>query len=149
MQVKSGCFNHTRIQGVLVGLEQLDAERRARDAAKRRAGVRRGRGSSPSSFRAIGDCLCRVQGPRAFSNDFGNPRGGGRRRHQGNDILAPRGTPIVAPVSGTVRRHDNRLGGISFYLTGTASPLRRPPLLAPVHLDGVEGLVPLVLSGYQ
>jgi murein DD-endopeptidase MepM/ murein hydrolase activator NlpD len=58
-----------------------------------------------------------VAGPHAFSNDFGDPRAGGRQ-HQGNDILSPRGTPVVAPVSGSVRRHDNGAGGIAFYLDG-------------------------------
>jgi murein DD-endopeptidase MepM/ murein hydrolase activator NlpD len=62
--------------------------------------------------------MCPVQGPHSFSNDYGAPRGGGSRRHQGVDILSPRGTPVVANVSGSVRRHDNGLGGISYYLEG-------------------------------
>ena len=66
---------------------------------------------------ATGDWVCPVQGPHAFSNDWGASRGGGSR-HQGTDILAPRGTTVVANVSGSVRRNDNRLGGISYYLNG-------------------------------
>ncbi len=66
---------------------------------------------------AGGDWVCPVQGPHAFSNDWGASRGGGSR-HQGTDILSPRGTTVVANVSGTVRRNDNRLGGISYYLNG-------------------------------
>jgi murein DD-endopeptidase MepM/ murein hydrolase activator NlpD len=62
--------------------------------------------------------MCPVQGPHAFSNDYGAPRGGGTRSHQGVDILAPGGTPVVANVAGSVRRHDNSLGGISYYLEG-------------------------------
>ncbi|HEX2063902.1 MAG TPA: hypothetical protein VHE80_05730, partial [Acidimicrobiales bacterium] len=48
----------------------------------------------PSPLRVIGSgaWVCPVQGPRAFTNDWGQPRSGGRR-HQGNDILSPRGTP--------------------------------------------------------
>jgi murein DD-endopeptidase MepM/ murein hydrolase activator NlpD len=58
-----------------------------------------------------------VAGPHAFSNDYGAARAGGRS-HQGNDILASRGTPIVASVSGSVRHHDASLGGRSYYLDG-------------------------------
>src|SRR5947208_2200498 len=46
------------------------------------------------------------------------PGGPGSRPPAGRIGLARRGTPVVAPVSGSVRRHDNRLGGISFYLNG-------------------------------
>ncbi|MBW8827170.1 MAG: peptidoglycan DD-metalloendopeptidase family protein [Acidobacteria bacterium] len=107
-----------QIQAVLDRLEQLDAARRVRESATRRSRSRHSGSSRTGRFRAVGDWMCPVQGPRAFGNDFGAPRGGGRRRHQGNDILARRGTPVVAPVTGSVRRHDNRLGGISFYLNG-------------------------------
>jgi murein DD-endopeptidase MepM/ murein hydrolase activator NlpD len=64
-----------------------------------------------------GDWICPVQGPRAFSNDWGDPRSGGRR-HQGNDILAPYGTPVVAPVAGTVVHRSGGLGGLAFWLDG-------------------------------
>ena len=33
-------------------------------------------------------------------------------------MFAARGTPVVAPVAGTVRHRDNSLGGKSFYLDG-------------------------------
>lgn len=71
----------------------------------------------PSGVIATGEWICPVQGPRSFSNDYGQPRSGGRT-HQGNDILNPRGTPIVAPVSGVVKHHNSSLGGLSFYLSG-------------------------------
>lgn len=64
-----------------------------------------------------GEWMCPVQGPRAFSDDFGQPRSGGRS-HQGNDILSPRGTPVVAPVAGSASQRDNGLGGHAFYLNG-------------------------------
>lgn len=67
---------------------------------------------------ASGEWVCPVQGPHAFSNDWGQPRSGGRR-HQGNDILAARGTPVVANVSGVVNRHTSSLGGLSYYLRGS------------------------------
>jgi murein DD-endopeptidase MepM/ murein hydrolase activator NlpD len=95
-------------------MRSLEAERIAREKARRTAPARKGAGVVIGT----GDWICPVQGPRAFGNDFGDPRGGGRRRHQGNDILSPRGTPVVAPVAGSASRHDNRLGGHAFYLHG-------------------------------
>ena len=99
-------------------LKKLEAERKAREA-QRAAARRTTSRSGPSFIAGNGSWMCPVQGPHAFSNDYGAPRGGGSRRHQGVDILAPRGTPVVANVSGSVRRHDNSLGGISYYLQGS------------------------------
>lgn len=43
---------------------------------------------------------------------FGDPRDGGRRKHHGVDIFAPKGTPILAPTSGYIRFTGERgLGG--------------------------------------
>jgi murein DD-endopeptidase MepM/ murein hydrolase activator NlpD len=72
-----------------------------------------------STARVIGsgNWVCPVQGPHAFSDDFGQPRSGGRR-HQGNDIMSPRGTPVVTPVAGSAERHYDALGGQSFYVHG-------------------------------
>ena len=36
--------------------------------------------------------------------DFGDPRDGGAREHEGQDILAPSGTPIVSPTDAVVTR---------------------------------------------
>ena len=66
---------------------------------------------------AHGAWVCPVQGPRAFSNDWGNPRSGGRR-HKGNDIFAPYGTPVVAVVAGSVTTRTGGLGGNAVYLRG-------------------------------
>jgi murein DD-endopeptidase MepM/ murein hydrolase activator NlpD len=104
---------------------KLAAEREAaarRSAERSRPPARQAtRGSTatagPTGQIASGDWVCPVQGPRSVSNDWGQPRSGGRR-HQGNDILSPRGTPVVASVSGTVRHHNSSLGGLSYYLNG-------------------------------
>ncbi len=50
-----------------------------------------------------------------FWDDFGQPRTG--HTHQGNDVFAVEGTPIVAVADGSVRFVEESLGGKSFYLT--------------------------------
>ncbi|MEM9515241.1 MAG: peptidoglycan DD-metalloendopeptidase family protein [Actinomycetota bacterium] len=53
----------------------------------------------------------------AYGDTWGAPRSGGRR-HQGVDMLAPTGVPIVAVVSGVVTFKQNRLGGNAVSLVG-------------------------------
>jgi murein DD-endopeptidase MepM/ murein hydrolase activator NlpD len=62
--------------------------------------------------------ICPVNGPVRIGQGWGVPRGG-RRRHQGIDLLAPAGTPLVAAASGHIIRlsnHDRGRGGISLWL---------------------------------
>ena len=61
--------------------------------------------------------VCPVAGAR-FINDWGFPRGGGVRYHEGNDLFVKRGTPVYAPVSGTVKHRTGTIGGKQFTLTG-------------------------------
>jgi len=62
---------------------------------------------------------CPVQGPHAFSDSFGAPRyAGGYHPHAGNDILADRGTPIVAPFDGVASQDANGLGGNAVIVRG-------------------------------
>ncbi|MDQ1723859.1 MAG: peptidoglycan LD-endopeptidase LytH [Frankiaceae bacterium] len=61
---------------------------------------------------------CPVAGPVHFTDTFGAPRSGGRT-HQGTDMLAARGTPVVAIEDGIVEKaYVNTLGGISIILRG-------------------------------
>lgn len=59
---------------------------------------------------------CPVPGG-TFFNDWGFPRSGGRY-HEGNDIFAPRGTPVVAPVAGFVHHVVGDRGGNQYRLDG-------------------------------
>ena len=53
--------------------------------------------------------------PGDLRDTFDEARGGGRV-HRAMDILAPRGTPVVASVDGTIRKlFDSRAGGLSIY----------------------------------
>jgi len=48
---------------------------------------------------------------RGPQSPFGVDRDAGRRRHEGIDLFAPRGTAVVAVTAGVARPSTNRLGG--------------------------------------
>ncbi|MGQ0537557.1 MAG: peptidoglycan DD-metalloendopeptidase family protein, partial [Gemmatimonadaceae bacterium] len=84
-------------------------------------------------------------GNRAVMSFFGAARDGGRRRHDGIDIFAPRGTPVLAATNGFVRStRPNELGGNVVWLRDAS----RGHTLYYAHLDRhavVEGDV--ILAG--
>lgn len=52
------------------------------------------------------------KGTRNIASFWGDPRDGDARKHEGVDVFASRGTPVIAASPGRVRRvGDNRLGG--------------------------------------
>ena len=60
-----------------------------------------------------GAFICPINGPVAFSDDFG-----GRRNHKGNDLMNPKGTQNVAVVAGAVETKPWSGGGIVSFLKG-------------------------------
>lgn len=58
---------------------------------------------------------CPVSQDYNFEDTWGAARSGGRS-HQGTDIMAPTGTPTIAPVSGRVEHRSSGLGGMSWYV---------------------------------
>jgi LysM repeat protein len=72
-----------------------------------------GGSSGPVAIRMV----CPVPGAR-FMNDWGFPRSGAAGGfHQGNDLFAPTGTPVRAPISGWLTFGSNPLGGRTFHIT--------------------------------
>jgi murein DD-endopeptidase MepM/ murein hydrolase activator NlpD len=58
-----------------------------------------------------------VQGEHTYFDDFGAPRGS--HTHQGNDVMAAKGTPVVAVADGVIdrlTRVETGLGGIWIWL---------------------------------
>ncbi len=71
-----------------------------------------------------------------LTDTFEDARGGGTRLHQALDIMAPRGTPVIAAAAGTVEKlfHSNA-GGNTIYVR---SPDRRT-IHYYAHLDSYAG----------
>jgi peptidoglycan LD-endopeptidase LytH len=94
--------------------------------------------ASPATYdvtqRAEASLLFPVQGVngRAVQSAFGAGRDSGRRRHEGIDIFAARGTPVVAAADGWITRQtSNRLGGKVVWLFAPGSRVS----LYYAHLD--------------
>ena len=59
-----------------------------------------------------------VEGARSVDlrDSFEEKRGAGSRRHEAIDIAAPRGTPVVAAVDGTIEKlFTSKQGGLTVY----------------------------------
>ena len=93
--------------------------------------------------------VCPVGGPHAVSDNFGDPRpepGGGFHWHQGDDIMAATGTPIVAPFDGVASVSHSFLGGLGVYVHGEYgfvynAHLSQLGTLGPVQVGDVIGYV--------
>jgi murein DD-endopeptidase MepM/ murein hydrolase activator NlpD len=95
--------------------------------------------------------VCPVRGPVAIADDFGiwvhrSKERGGDHVHQGNDMMAAMGTPIVAPFDGTAVASPNKLGGNAVKVFGKYgyvynAHLSRYGKLGPVQTGDVIGYV--------
>lgn len=73
---------------------------------------------------------------REVSDTFGAPRGADRK-HEGVDIFAPRGTPILSATQGIVARvGTNRLGGNIVFVLGPGGER-----YYYAHLDTIDSLL--------
>ena len=77
--------------------------------------------------------VCPVAGVSSYSDTYGAPRSGGRA-HEGVDMIASAGTPLVAVVSGNADFHSSSLGGNSVGLSGDDGNY-----YFYAHLSGYEG----------
>jgi biotin carboxyl carrier protein len=71
---------------------------------------------SPAQTAAAG-AVFPVAGPHSYGdaeNRFGAPRSG--HIHQGQDVLTAEGTPVLAPLAGTIASASNQAGGAGYYL---------------------------------
>jgi murein DD-endopeptidase MepM/ murein hydrolase activator NlpD len=142
-RMKATAVEYRRLKKQVVVLEE--AARREREAAKARAQAKaagpaasRGSGGSKGSggsAPSVAGFVFPVDGPHSFINDWGFARSGGRS-HQGTDIMASRGTPAVAVVSGRIRRtgYGSGLGGTTIWLDGNNGTS-----YYYAHLDGIAG----------
>src|SRR4051812_31414421 len=55
-----------------------------------------------------------VAGPHTYGDGFGAPRNG--YAHQGQDVPAAEGVPVVAPIAGTILYVDNQPGAAGWYV---------------------------------
>jgi murein DD-endopeptidase MepM/ murein hydrolase activator NlpD len=93
--------------------------------------------------------VCPLGGPHAIADNFGDLRRdpkGGTHTHQGDDIMAAMGTPILAPFDGEASISHSRLGGLGVYVHGEYGYVYNAHLsglgtLGPVETGDVIGYV--------
>jgi murein DD-endopeptidase MepM/ murein hydrolase activator NlpD len=96
---------------------------------------------APAPWTGAGDIPCPVTGSVHFTNDYGDPRSGGRR-HEGIDIFAPRGRTNVAVVNGTIAHRFDPAGGNTIWLTD-----KNGHRYVYLHLDRFAGAPRAVTAG--
>jgi len=103
--------------------EEEERRRRAAEEQRRReaaaaAAAAAASGNSSSQGTSARGRTCPVAGANTFRDGWLDPRPGGRRHH-GVDMVAARGTPLVAVETGTIFSPNwHWAGGIGLYLRG-------------------------------
>ena len=88
---------------------------------------------SDDAPRALDAMACPVAEQADFSDSWGDRRSGGRR-HEGVDMAAERGTPVVAALAGFAEFKNTGAGGKSIWLTTPSGDK-----FFYAHLDAWEG----------
>jgi murein DD-endopeptidase MepM/ murein hydrolase activator NlpD len=119
-----------------------NVQRRAHQTADRIAALQRQIRSTSAWLRQWGVFkTCPVNGPHTVNNDFGvlvSMPGVPPHIHEGNDITANTGTPIVAPFDGRAVVSPNVLGGLAVKVYGSAGYVYNAHLEAYGHLGTVR-----------
>jgi len=113
-----------RLSRVLEQAEQTEAELRVAKVQRQDLRVRLDTADfALQVFEAGGDIVITgfvfpVADPHTFTSTFGAPRSGGRS-HEGNDIFAPMGTPLLASERGVIANVGvGTLGGTKLWVYG-------------------------------
>jgi murein DD-endopeptidase MepM/ murein hydrolase activator NlpD len=138
---------HKRLQAI--GRERAAIQRRLSAAQRAVEKIARERERTVAMIwriRPIG--FCPVRGPHEVADDFGAARwfDGRYHAHMGNDIMAPYGTPVVAPFDGRAVASPGGLGGLAVKVHGAAgyvynAHLSRYGTLGTVDAGTVVGYV--------
>ncbi len=107
----------TTIESETAATQALEGARQALAAAEAEASeAERQLAATPAT---IAGFVFPVAGPTSFVSSYGYCRDGCSRSHQGNDLFARAGTPVVAVEDGWVEKvGTNRLGGLTVWTRG-------------------------------
>jgi murein DD-endopeptidase MepM/ murein hydrolase activator NlpD len=100
-----------RLYAEVERLDGIVSDLRAELAAEEEAQLGIGGGGADVVLSSGAIQTCPVAGNNSFVDSFGWPRSGGRT-HQGIDLIAAAGTPVVAVAPGSARTASSVLGGL-------------------------------------
>ena len=131
----------TQLQEAQAAVELLEEQLRREEEAQRarelaaeaaRSASNRDNGKDYSGAYVATGIVCPIQGALSFIDSWGFPRHQGA--HQGVDLMAAKGTPNVAVVSGSVSFKEGGTSGLGAYLQGDDGNL-----YYYFHLSAYEG----------